>query len=279
MVIYKIHCLINDKLYIGWCANFHIRKRTHLQHLTRNNHHSIKLQRAWNKYGAENFNFEIIENNISHDDILNTEVEYIKRFNSYKGGYNCTPGGEGVVGRFGRHHHNSKYYYLYTLNGDYVTKKLTIKGVTKFTKKELRFDKRGFGICGDYVVSKEYTGKRFTKHHKIFKYDENYKLVSSYISTSHIDDTSKDEIYESVRQNKVINGFIWKIDVSNEQKKQFESLKIKIDMFDKNKTYIRSFDSVSEAYEYLKIPVNGNISKCLKNKQKSAYGFIWKIKE
>lgn len=277
MVIYKIRCLINNKLYIGWCKNFYVRKRTHLQHLKRNNHHSIKLQYAWNKYGSDNFVFEIIEEGIEPQNILNLEIDYIKKFNSFKKGYNCTTGGEGILGRFGRDHHNSKYYYLYDLDGYYVTKKLTIKEVIKFTKKVLRFDKRGYVVCGDYVVSKEYSGKIFLKHHKVFKYDENENLIKSYPSTSYVHDTPIREIYESVRNNKVVNGFIWKIDVSDNQKIQFDSYKIKIDRFDKNENFINTFNSLTEVYDFLGIPVNGNISKCLKNKQKSAYGFVWKL--
>lgn len=279
MIIYKIHCLINNKLYIGLCKNFYIRKRTHLRHLRCNNHHSSKLQRAWNKYGEENFIFEIIEKDIDPNYILKTEIDYIKKYNSFKDGYNCTPGGEGVVGRFGKYHHNSKYYYLYNLNGEYVTKKLMIKGVIEYTKKQFRIGKRNFCICGDYVVSNKYMGKIFTKHHKLFKYDDKNNLIKSYISTSYVNDTPINEIYESVRNNKVINGFIWKTNVTDNQKNQFNSYKIKIDMFDKNDMYIRTFDSLTEVFDFLKIPVNGNISKCLKNKQKTAYGFIWKIKE
>ncbi len=58
--IYKITNLTNKKFYIGSAVNFHHRKRVHLHDLRKNKHHSIYLQRAFNKYGEKNFVFELI---------------------------------------------------------------------------------------------------------------------------------------------------------------------------------------------------------------------------
>ena len=62
--VYKIRNIINDDCYIGSTSNssgFNHRWRTHIYALNHNKHHSIILQRAWNKYGKDNFIFEIIE--------------------------------------------------------------------------------------------------------------------------------------------------------------------------------------------------------------------------
>ena len=59
--IYRIACLATGKLYIGSAINLSNRRRVHLHHLRQNKHHSITLQRAWNKHGEENFLFEVIE--------------------------------------------------------------------------------------------------------------------------------------------------------------------------------------------------------------------------
>lgn len=276
MYIYRILCIKNNKSYIGCCKNFYIRKRTHLQHLTRNNHHSVKLQNAWNKHGSGNFVFEILKENVSKENIFDVEIDFIKKYNSFKNGYNCTTGGEGTLGRFGAEHHNSKNYYIYDLEGFYIKKILTIKSVEIFTKKKLRFNKNNYAISGNYVVSKTNKGDRFTGHHKIFKYDLKNKLVNSYVSTSYVKDFSKEEIYSSIRTKKSIRDFFWKSDVTNKQEKQFNKYKKKISMFDKKENFIKDFGSITEAYDFLEIPVNGNISKCLKGKQKSAYGYIWK---
>lgn len=58
--IYKITNVFNNKCYIGSAVDIRKRWNAHKFHLNRNIHHSIKLQRAWNKYGEENFKFEVM---------------------------------------------------------------------------------------------------------------------------------------------------------------------------------------------------------------------------
>ena len=62
-VVYQISNTINQKVYIG--SSSHNRGITHrwTQHtraLNAKQHHSIILQRAWDKYGKESFVFEIL---------------------------------------------------------------------------------------------------------------------------------------------------------------------------------------------------------------------------
>lgn len=59
--IYKITNLIDNKVYIGQSKNLKSRLGGHKSCLKHNHHSNIYLQRAYNKYGAENFKFEIIE--------------------------------------------------------------------------------------------------------------------------------------------------------------------------------------------------------------------------
>ena len=59
--IYIIRNSINGKFYIGSSKKYHIRKLRHFNELRKNKHHSIHLQRAFNKYSEENFEFIIIE--------------------------------------------------------------------------------------------------------------------------------------------------------------------------------------------------------------------------
>lgn len=58
--VYKIINKINDKVYIGSTVSIKNRFRGHRSQLKRNKHHSIYLQNEWNKYGKENFIFEVI---------------------------------------------------------------------------------------------------------------------------------------------------------------------------------------------------------------------------
>lgn len=55
---------------------------------------SYKIYNAINKYGKENFYYEILEQNIDEDLIDDLEIYYIELYNSYENGYNSTRGGD-----------------------------------------------------------------------------------------------------------------------------------------------------------------------------------------
>lgn len=59
--IYKIINIINNKIYIGSSCNIKARWQTHRDTLRKNIHHNKHLQKSYNKYGKDNFTFEIIE--------------------------------------------------------------------------------------------------------------------------------------------------------------------------------------------------------------------------
>lgn len=59
--IYQIRNIINNKVYIGSSNDIKERAASHKSMLLNNRHHSKHLQRAFNKWGFENFRFEIIE--------------------------------------------------------------------------------------------------------------------------------------------------------------------------------------------------------------------------
>ena len=77
MAIYAIRNLINEKIYVGSANNFSVRKMKHLADLRANRHHSLILQRAFNKYGEASFKFEIIEVLSNPNDLLWKEQHYL----------------------------------------------------------------------------------------------------------------------------------------------------------------------------------------------------------
>lgn len=87
--IYCIKNKITNKVYVGSSTNIKRRRNFHFNSLNKNKHHSIKLQRTYEKYGKENFKHFVLEycdkNNL---DVL--EKEWIAYFNSYHNGYNST---------------------------------------------------------------------------------------------------------------------------------------------------------------------------------------------
>ena len=59
--IYEIRNKENGKSYVGSAAQLSRRWGNHKARLRRDNHHSIHLQRAWNKHGEQAFQFEVLE--------------------------------------------------------------------------------------------------------------------------------------------------------------------------------------------------------------------------
>lgn len=82
--IYRIRNTIDNKFYIGSAINFNKRKNQHFHYLRNNKHHNKPLQNAFNKYGEENFIFEIMCYYYSKDLITNEQF-YI---DNYKPQYN-----------------------------------------------------------------------------------------------------------------------------------------------------------------------------------------------
>jgi group I intron endonuclease len=93
--IYQIKNLINNKVYIGQTNDPERRKKRHFVDLRSGKHDNPHLQKAFFKYGEENFYFEILlQKECSQDEINQLEIEYIEKYNSYLDGYNCNRGGQ-----------------------------------------------------------------------------------------------------------------------------------------------------------------------------------------
>lgn len=58
--VYEIVNTANGRRYIGSSANIAARFKTHRYELSRGEHHSAKLQRSWNKHGADAFSFRTL---------------------------------------------------------------------------------------------------------------------------------------------------------------------------------------------------------------------------
>lgn len=95
--IYSITNVINGKRYIGQTYNFKDRWMRHRSYLKHNSEHNAHLQNAWNKYGAKNFKFEIIEV-CPFIELDEREIYWINFYDSKNTGYNFADGGLGCKG-------------------------------------------------------------------------------------------------------------------------------------------------------------------------------------
>ena len=108
--IYKIENLINHKIYIGQSIEIEKRWQKHL-----NAKDNFVIHKALQKYGKENFSFQIIEE-CDLLDLDNKEQYWINYYNSLiPSGYNMIPGGSNGAG-FAK----GKKVLQYTLDGAFI---------------------------------------------------------------------------------------------------------------------------------------------------------------
>lgn len=94
--LYKITNSINKKVYIGITIRpIKTRFQEHIRHSIRKK--KYKLHKAMFKYGHENFKIEKICLCKTIEKLSELEILFIKKYNSYKRGYNMTIGGDGVT--------------------------------------------------------------------------------------------------------------------------------------------------------------------------------------
>lgn len=161
--IYKIKNVINNKSYIGSSININNRIKQHKESLLKGKHHSIKLQRSYDKYGVNNFKFEIIEE-VPNENLIDREQHYINLFDSYNNGYNS-------VGYAGSN--------LGMKHGDFTKNKIRLSSIgnknmldkkhTDETKNKIREKLKGLSKSDDIklkmVVS--HTGKKLSNETKL----------------------------------------------------------------------------------------------------------------
>jgi group I intron endonuclease len=88
--IYKITNIVNDKCYIGSSVSVFKRLNAHKGLLKNNKHFNKHLQSSFNKYGIEQFTFDILEEVLDINFINDREEYYIKinKSNDREIGYN-----------------------------------------------------------------------------------------------------------------------------------------------------------------------------------------------
>jgi len=307
--IYKITCLVNNMIYVGQSKNVKKRLYDHKSHLKNNNSHNKHLQYTWNKYGKDNFIFEVIENCDLH--LLDEREEYwIQYYDSYKNGFNQTSGGVGIginnkVYKY-RGYGKDKTKIVVNLNTRerfdnytelYNKYKVTINDI-KIIESGIRKTARGYYWCFDFYGindEEELKNKKKSKLLSVSLLHTPIKVIN--ITTNEIFNS----INEVARQYKInpslINACINKKQKStggyifmkyedyinnnknideyylNNKKLPFKSRKAKIVI---NVNTKNIYDSIAKASKETGIS-SGNISECCYHKRKTAGGYQWEF--
>ena len=107
--IYKATNKINGKSYIGQTCDF---KSRVWQHMRCYEKEDCTFHRALQKYGEENFTWEVLETCNTREESLRLERYYIEFFDTYHNGYNENRGGVGG--------HNARSVVMLTVDGKFV---------------------------------------------------------------------------------------------------------------------------------------------------------------
>ena len=96
--IYVIRNLVNNKIYVGQTTMRFIKRFWHHRWmLSKNKHDNKHLQKAWNKYGSNNFEFSVVYVRQNNECLDDKEIQYIRQYNSIENGYNIQSGGNVIL--------------------------------------------------------------------------------------------------------------------------------------------------------------------------------------
>lgn len=95
MIIYKVTNIENNKVYIGKTIRELKQRRWAHYDSAKNGRSETNFHRALIKYPKESFIWEIIATASNDNELNELEIEFIKKYDSFKNGYNMCEGGNG----------------------------------------------------------------------------------------------------------------------------------------------------------------------------------------
>ena len=200
--IYKITNTTNGMVYVGQSRNVKKRWSEHKRNLRKGSHENDKLQKAYNKYGAKAFVYEIIET-CSLEELNAKEIFWcneLQALDRHKG-YNLgEAGGQAMLGR----HHTlesrkkmSEYRKIHSVgkgNGFYGKKhsQETLAKISKALKGKLVGEKNGmYNRCG--ILSPSYgthhspeSRRKMSENHADFTGEKHPRAYFSEKEVKHI---------------------------------------------------------------------------------------------
>lgn len=236
--IYKITNSINNKIYVGQTYDLNYRWNRHKSDLNNNKHSNNHLQSSWNKYGKDNFKYEIIEK-CELDVIDDREIYWITHYDSIKNGYNQCEGGLGCRG--------------YKHTEEELMKMRAIQN----PKKVIQFDLKG-NIIKEWESASQ-ASKQLNLYSLAIKKGcerKNYvKTVGSYIW-----------MYKDEYEQEGLNNYYLSQTKLNTKK---------INQYDMNMNFIKTWESVKSIADELGYSQASIRNNCT-SKTKFSHGCIWR---
>ncbi len=93
--VYLITNTVNGKRYVGITASTFKQRKAQYKSAAKSTFEQRPITRAMRKYGFDKFKFEILNQTAqTFPELLALEEKYVAQFDTYRNGYNATPGGE-----------------------------------------------------------------------------------------------------------------------------------------------------------------------------------------
>lgn len=285
MFIYKATSITTGKVYIGQsCQTLEKRMHQHLSRATTNYDPNNHFHNAIRKYGFPDFVFQVIEDNIINDEVLNEREKYwIEYYNSYYDGYNSTLGGDAGLRR-------DDLVITALFHEGYTTKEIC--EMTGYNRSTIYNSYKANGL-------QEENNKRKNEQNRLRCSErvEQYSLDGKYIKTYESATAAGQELGNQSAISSVCRqeqsalsayGYLFKYendsrDISEwvdryNKKKQAGKPKKKIIQKDKNKNEIAIYQSAADAARALNLKDKSNICAAAR-KGNTAYGYYWEYTE
>jgi group I intron endonuclease len=254
--IYEIRNLITGDCYIGSSVNLLQRKNRHFKDLKNNKHHSIILQRAYNKYNKEFFKFNVIEVIKDQNLLIEREQYFLDKINPK---YNISPTAGSPLG-CKQTKESCEKKRKYAIDNNIIPPEST--WIAR-QEKVLMLDYNTLTIIKEFNSLSEacrFIGKDSTFASTISACCKN-KRYSAY---GYRWVFNKEDIKTLRTKKKLIS---W-----NKGKKVGNKLSKKVKQFDLNMNFIKEWNSVKEAECFF----GKGISNCATGKSKTSNGYIWR---
>ena len=266
--IYKIWNEDNDKLYIGQTSvGIKTRWSQHLSNYMTNN---AVLYRAMRKHGAGIFHIEQIEE-CENEKLNEREKYWIEYYDSYKNGYNSTPGGTALPsGKMFQRLDNNIIFSLWD-NGLSISE---IQEKTGYSSTSIRDHLREYDNFS-IEESIQRGALKAAKSHSIpvIQWDLEGNFIQRYDSAAAAEKATSipsQNIHKClIKERQTAGKFYWTTET------ELPSIKKKIYQYDKNNNLIKIFSTKAEAAQELGLD-SGSITKVCKGQRKTCGGFIWK---
>ncbi len=260
----------------------------HIYNAENNRFKNGALYNAINKYGKDNFFIEIIEDNIPTDNLDNKEIYYIKKYNTISpNGYNLSIGGHPGVYPL-KPVYKIKLFDL-SIEKQYNTPSEACKD-NEYSIYDYLSHRCGVSLDGyffvyedEYISNDNINDYLLEIANPICQLDENGSVIGYYRSLKYAGESTNIP-WMNIRsccQNKMLstNQIQWCYykDISKRINKSILSFSpYSIEQLDLNNNLIKIWDGAKNVALSFGIKDASSISKCCKNKQKTAYGYKWR---